>query len=128
MQRALVVLWIAAIALLPGCSPTVKNFDGKQLKVEINGFSNIRYSGSDRVIWLSCNSRTKDNEGCFRGALIHFKKPDEICIGSWWVKKQDGEWKIVVEWNNQYDPSSSSPFSRCNYLPDSDHFRTADVN
>src|SRR5450759_4798642 len=60
---------IAAIASLPGCSPTVKSFDGKQLNLKQYAFIAL-YAGTDDVIRLRCDRRTEDNEGCLRGASI----------------------------------------------------------
>ncbi|HEV2096193.1 MAG TPA: hypothetical protein VGQ82_06780 [Chthoniobacterales bacterium] len=120
MKVGLVLLWIAAVALLPGCSPTVKSFDGKQLHLKHYDFI-ARYSGTDGVIQLSCGRRTADREGCLRGASIQFPELGKSCYGNWWLKKQDGEWQIVIEWHKDQEI-----LPHCIRLPDSDFFKTAE--
>jgi hypothetical protein len=120
VNYALVLLWIAAIASLPGCSPTVKSFDGKQLNLKQYAFIAL-YAGTDDVIRLRCDRRTEDNEGCLRGASIHFPELNKSCYGSWWVKKQYGEWQIVIEWHKDREF-----LPHCIRLPDAAVFKTAD--
>ena len=120
MKYALVLLWIAAIALLPGCSPTVKSFEGKRLHLKQYGFI-ARYSDTDGVIWLTCGGRTKDNEGCLRGASIFFPQLNKSCYGNWWLKKWGEEWQVVIEWQKDREF-----LPHCIRLPDSDKFRTAE--
>jgi hypothetical protein len=122
MKYALALLWMAAIALLPGCSPTVKSFDGRRLDLKQYGFI-ARYLDTDGVIWLRCDRRTKDNEGCLKGASIYFPELNKSCYGSWWLQKQDGEWQITIEWYK--DPQF---LQHCIRLPDSAVFKAANFS
>jgi len=120
MKHALILLWMTAAALLTGCSPTVKSLEGKQVDLKHYGFT-ARYADTDSTILLTCGGRTKDNEGCQRGASIYFPKLNKSCYGNWWLKKQGEEWQVVIEWQKDREF-----LPHCIRLPDSDIFKAAE--
>lgn len=122
MKYVLVLLWMTAAALLTGCSPTVEGLEGKQVDLKHYGFI-ARYADTDGTILLTCGGRTKDTQGCLRGASIFFPQLNKSCYGNWWLKKQDEEWLVVIEWQKDREF-----LPHCIRLPDSDIFKYAEFS